>query len=62
MESKENNVQGIIRLVLKAIAVGMAVASLVLGYLGTVDVGTQVALLSFGLFTLSIEALQNGKN
>jgi hypothetical protein len=61
MESKQSNAQGIIRLVLKAVAVGMAVASLVFGYLGTVDVSTQVALLSFGLFALSVEALQNGQ-
>jgi hypothetical protein len=61
MEGKQSNAQGIIRLVLKAVAVGMAVASLVFGYLGTVDVSTQVALLSFGLFALSVEALQNGQ-
>ena len=39
---------------------GMAVASLVLGYLGAVDTGTQVGLLSLGLFTLAVAALQDG--
>jgi hypothetical protein len=61
MENQQSKVQGIIRLVLKAVAVGMAVASLVFGYIGTVDVSTQVALLSFGLFALSVDALQNGQ-
>ena len=61
MEKKQSSVQDMIRLVLKAVAVGMSVASLVFGYIGTVDTGTQVALLSFGLFALSVEALQNGR-
>jgi len=50
--------QKIIQTVLKAVAVGMSVASIVLGYLGTVDAGTQVSLLSLGLFALSVAALQ----
>ena len=58
METKENKVQSVTRLVLIAVAVGMAVASIVLGYLKAVDPGTQVAMLSLGLFTLSIAALQ----
>ena len=45
--------------VLKAVAVGMSVASLVLGYLGAADVNTQVSLLSLGLFALAIAGLQN---
>jgi hypothetical protein len=61
MENQQSKVQGIIRLVLKAVAVGMAVASLVFGYIGTVDVSTQVALLSLGLFALAVDALQNGQ-
>ena len=50
--------QNIVRLVLKAVAVGMSVASVVLGFLGTVDVTTQVNLLGIGLFALALVALQ----
>jgi hypothetical protein len=49
----------IIRLVLKALALGMAVVSIVLGFLPeAADVGTQVTLLSIGLFALALVALQ----
>jgi hypothetical protein len=51
--------QRIITLVLKAVAVGMSVVSIVLGFLPeAADIGTQVTLLSIGLFTLSVAALQ----
>jgi hypothetical protein len=44
---------------LKAVAVGMSVVSIVLGFLPeAADIGTQVTLLSIGLFTLSVAALQ----
>jgi hypothetical protein len=53
------NVSGIISLVLKAVALGMAVVSIVLGILPAVtDTGTQVTLLSIGLFALALDALQ----
>ena len=53
------NTQRIISLVLKAVALGMAVVSIILGFLPeAADVGTQVTLLSIGLFTLSVAALQ----
>jgi uncharacterized membrane protein (Fun14 family) len=53
------NIQRIINLVLKAVAVGMSVVSIVLGFLPeAADIGTQVTLLSIGLFTLSVAALQ----
>ena len=52
--------QSLIQVVLKAVALAMSVASMVLGYIGTIDTGTQVGLLSLGLFTLAIAALQNG--
>jgi len=51
------NAQNIINLVLKAVAVGMSVASIVLGVLRVADVNTQVTLLGIGLFTLSVAAL-----
>ena len=53
------NYQSLVLVVLKAVALGMSVASMVLGYIGTVDTGTQVALLSLGLFALAVAALQN---
>jgi uncharacterized membrane protein (Fun14 family) len=53
------NTQRIISLVLKAVAVGMSVVSIVLGFLPeAADTATQVTLLSIGLFTLSVAALQ----
>jgi hypothetical protein len=53
------NTQKIVGLVLKAIALGMAVVSIVLGFLpDAADVSTQVTLLSIGLFALALDALQ----
>ena len=53
------NTQRIINLVLKAVALGMAVVSIVLGFLpGAADASTQITLLSIGLFTLVVAALQ----
>jgi hypothetical protein len=53
------NVQNIINLVLKAVALGMAVVSIILGFLPeAADIGTQVTLLSIGLFALAVAALQ----
>lgn len=51
--------QRIIGLVLKAVALGMAVVSIVLGFLPDVaDVATHITLLSIGLFALAVAALQ----
>lgn len=55
------NVRNIIQTVLKAVAIGMAVASMALGYIGAVDTSTQVGLLSLGLFALAVAALQKSK-
>ncbi|MCA9997301.1 MAG: hypothetical protein KDE56_16195 [Anaerolineales bacterium] len=52
------NVQSTINLVLKAVAVGMSVAVIVLGTLGNVAVNTQVSLLGIGLFALALVALR----
>ena len=53
------NAPRIIDLDLKAVVLGMAVVSLVLGFLLEAgDIGTQVTLLSVGLFTLALAALQ----
>lgn len=58
MADEQRSIQEIVSLVLKAVAVGMAVASAVLGYLGAVDIESQVGLLSLGLFAISVAALQ----
>lgn len=55
----ENNPKEIISLVLKAVAVGMSVASIVMGFLPVAaDVNTQITLLGIGLFALAVDALQ----
>ena len=52
------NAQRIIGLVLKAVALGMAVVSIVLGLLpASADIDTQVTLLSIGLLALALVAL-----
>jgi hypothetical protein len=49
----------IINLVLKAVALGMGVASIVMGFLPqAANVNTQVTLLSIGLSALALAALQ----
>jgi hypothetical protein len=54
------NPKKIIPLVLKAVALGMGVVSIVLGFLSdAADVTTQITLLSIGLFALALAALQN---
>ena len=53
------NPKKIINLVLKAVAVGMSVASIVMGFLPDVaDVDTHITLLSIGLAALAVAALQ----
>ena len=54
----EKNIGGIVTLVLRAIALAMAVAAIVLGALGTATVATQVTLLGMGLFGLALASLQ----
>ena len=55
----KSEIQRISSLVLKAVAVGMAVTSIVLGIIpGAADVSTQITLLSIGLAALAIDALQ----
>jgi len=49
----------IVNLILKAVAVGMSVASLVMGFLpGVATVDTHITLLSIGLAALAVAALQ----
>lgn len=55
---KASETQRITGLVLKAVAVGMSVVSIVLGFIpGAADVDTHITLLSIGLAALAIAAL-----
>ena len=55
---KTSEAQRITGLVLKAVAVGMSVVSIVLGFIpGAADVDTHITLLSIGLAALAIAAL-----
>jgi len=52
------NADHIINLVLKAVALGMGVVSIVLGFIpGAGDLDTQVTLLSIGVLALALVAL-----
>ena len=55
----KSEIERIIGLVLKAVAVGMSVVSIVLGFLPDVaDVDTHITLLSIGLAALAVAVLQ----
>lgn len=56
-----SKVQPIVNLVLKAMALAMAVASVVLSILGTATAETVIMLLGIGLFALAVAALQQNK-
>jgi hypothetical protein len=57
---EKSEIQRITSLVLKAVAVGMAVVSIVLGIIpGAADASTQITLLSIGLAALAIDSLSN---
>ena len=54
----QSETQNITGLVLKAVAVGMSITSIVLGFIPNVsDVDTQITLLSIGLAALAVAAL-----
>ena len=54
-------VRKITSLVLKALALGMAAASIVIGALGGASADTLVTLLGIGLFALAVAALQDAE-
>jgi uncharacterized membrane protein len=56
--NKMENAQRIINLVLRAVAVGMSIVSIVLGFLGEAGVNTHITLLGIGLAALAISSLQ----
>ena len=51
----------IVGLVLRAVALAMGVAVVVLNIMGAADVDTFVTLLGIGLFSLALDALSQGK-
>ena len=56
---KKSTIQRIPGLDLKAVAVGMSIASIVMGFLPDVgDVDTHITLLGIGLAALAVAALQ----
>ena len=57
---KKSNTSKILKLVLKAVALGMGAASIVLGLLQTANLETQVTLLGIGLFAIALYAFQDG--
>jgi hypothetical protein len=55
---KKSETQRIIGLVLKAVAVGMSIGSIVMGFIpGVADVDTHITLLGIGLAALAVAAL-----
>ena len=55
---KKAEISRITGLVLKAVAVGMSIASIVMGFIPDVaDVNTHITLLSIGLAALAVAAL-----
>ena len=57
-----NKTQQISSIVLKAVALAMAVATIVLGILGAASVETSITLLGIGLFALALVSLQQTKD
>jgi len=53
------NNQPIVPLILKAVALAMGVATVVLSILGAASADTLITLLGIGLFCLALWALQN---
>ncbi len=60
MKTSTTNVSAIISLVLRAVAMAMAVAAIVMSIIGVADTNALVTLLSIGLFTLALDALDRG--
>ena len=59
IKMEKSEIQRIPSIVLKAVAVGMSVASIVLGFIpDVVDANIRITMLSVGLAALAIAALQ----
>jgi len=57
-QQKKQSVGELVDLAFKAVAVGMSVAAIVLGALGTATPTTLITLLSIGLFCLAVTTLK----
>ena len=60
MKTTSKKVSTIISFVFRAVAMAMAVATIILGILGTAEAETLITLLGIGLFTLALDALDRG--
>jgi hypothetical protein len=58
---KMNNINNMITLILRAVALAMGVAAVVLTLLGGVSVENSITLLGIGLVALAIDALSRSK-
>lgn len=56
---EKQSVGELIDLVFQAVAVGMSVAAIVLGALGTATTATLITLLAIGLFCLAVVSLKS---
>lgn len=54
-----DNVGKLINMILKALALAMAAASVVIGYLGGATADSLITLLGIGLFALALAALRD---
>jgi hypothetical protein len=57
-QKSEKSVGEILQLAFKAVALGMSVAAIVLGTLGTATPGTLITLLSIGLFAVAVSVMR----
>ena len=57
-----SDIQSTINLILKAVAIGMAVPSIIMLVLDVATVETSLTLLSIGLFTLSVASLSESRS
>lgn len=60
MNTSSKKVSTIVSLVLRAVALAMAIVTIVLGVLGTAGVDILITLLAIGLFTLALDAMDRG--
>ena len=60
MKTSSSKLSTFISFILRAVAMAMGVAVIVLGILGTVETSALITLLGIGLFTLALDALDRG--
>lgn len=60
MKTATNKISTMISFILRAMALAMAIAAIVLSIIGTAEIDTIVTLLGIGLFTLALDALDRG--